>query len=81
MQEIMPMNAIRIETLLEGDTLYLPQLKPLVGKSVEILVTELAQQGQSPPVGRHDSPLAGSVLAYLDPFEPAASPNDWEASR
>lgn len=34
------MNAIRIETLLEGETLYLPQLRPLVGKSVEIVVRE-----------------------------------------
>jgi hypothetical protein len=31
---------IRIETTLNGETLYLPQLKPLVGKSVEIIVRE-----------------------------------------
>jgi hypothetical protein len=34
------MTAIRIETQLESETLYLPQLKPLVGKSVEIIVRE-----------------------------------------
>lgn len=34
------MNAIRIETLLDGDTLHLPELKPLVGKCVEIVVRE-----------------------------------------
>jgi hypothetical protein len=36
------MTAIRIETMLDSDTLYLPQLKPLVGKSVEIIVRESA---------------------------------------
>jgi hypothetical protein len=34
------MTAIRIETTIDSDTLYLPQLKPLVGKSVEIIVRE-----------------------------------------
>jgi hypothetical protein len=34
------MSAIRIETTIDSDTLYLPQLKPLLGKSVEIIVRE-----------------------------------------
>jgi hypothetical protein len=36
------MTAIRIETTIDSETLYLPQLKPLVGKSVEIIVREKA---------------------------------------
>jgi len=36
------MSTIRIETTIDSDTLYLPQLKPLVGKSVEIIVRERA---------------------------------------
>ncbi len=36
------MTAIRIETTIHSDTLHLPQLAPLVGKSVEIFVTEKA---------------------------------------
>jgi hypothetical protein len=36
------MTAIRIETQLDSDTLYLPQLKPLLGKAVEIIVREKA---------------------------------------
>jgi hypothetical protein len=36
------MTAIRIETTIDSDTLYLPQLKSLVGKSVEIIVRERA---------------------------------------
>lgn len=42
------MDAIRIETLLEGETLYLPQLRPLVGKSVEIVVREKSLPVVSP---------------------------------
>lgn len=34
------MSAIHIHTRLESDTPHLPQLKPLVGKSVEITVVE-----------------------------------------
>ncbi len=34
------MTAIRIETTIDSDTLHLPQLKPLVGKTVEIIVRE-----------------------------------------
>jgi hypothetical protein len=34
------MTAIRIETTINSETLHLPQLKPLVGKSVEIIVRE-----------------------------------------
>jgi hypothetical protein len=32
------MNAIRIRTRLESDSLHLPQLKPLIGRTVEITV-------------------------------------------
>ena len=38
------MNAIRVKTHLESDTLYLPQLKALIGKDVEIIVLEDAPQ-------------------------------------
>ncbi|HVC95297.1 MAG TPA: hypothetical protein VND64_16495 [Pirellulales bacterium] len=34
------MKAIRIHKQLESETLYLPELKPLVGKRVEIIVQE-----------------------------------------
>ncbi|HEY4234157.1 MAG TPA: hypothetical protein VGM76_12070 [Lacipirellulaceae bacterium] len=74
------MDAIRIETLLEGDTLYLPELKPLVGKSVEIVVTELLQKGELQHGANWVSPLADSVLNYVEPFESAAVA-DWEANR
>jgi hypothetical protein len=34
------MNAVRIHRKLESETLHLPELKPLVGKAVEIIVLE-----------------------------------------
>jgi hypothetical protein len=34
------MNAIRIRKTIESETLHLPELKPLVGRAVEIIVLE-----------------------------------------
>jgi len=34
------MNAVRIRRKLESETLHLPELKPLIGKNVEILIQE-----------------------------------------
>jgi hypothetical protein len=75
------MTAIRIETTIDSDTLHLSQLKPLVGKSVEITVREMPQRAERPGRGTWVSPLAGSVIEYIDPFEPAVSPEEWEANR
>ena len=36
------MNAITIHTHLESDTVHLPELRPMVGKDVEIIVIEKA---------------------------------------
>ncbi len=37
------MNAIRIQTTLTSDTLHLPELKPLVGRPVEIIILDAAE--------------------------------------
>ena len=34
------MNTIRIHRTLDSDTLHLPELRPLIGKAVDITVTE-----------------------------------------
>jgi hypothetical protein len=34
------MNGVRIRRKLESDTLHLPEIKPLIGKTVEILIRE-----------------------------------------
>ncbi len=36
------MEPIRIRTKVESETLHLPQLKPLIGKVVEVFVVEIA---------------------------------------
>ena len=45
------MNAIRIRTRLESETLHLPELKPMVGMRVEIIVL---------PEGSPESLVAGT---------------------
>lgn len=71
------MDAIRINTTLDSDTLYLPQVRPLIGKAVEIIVREEAgsgeprQNGQSPQREAWKAALAS--LADLD--------IDWDAYR
>jgi hypothetical protein len=75
------MTAIRIETTIDSETLHLPQLKPLVGKSVEIVVREMPQRTERPDSGVWVSPLAGTVIEYNDPFEPTVPPEEWEANR
>ncbi|MFO0807259.1 MAG: hypothetical protein U0746_01410 [Gemmataceae bacterium] len=45
------MNAIRIHKTLDSDTLHLPELKPLVGRTVEIIVLDES----ATPAGRPDA--------------------------
>ena len=73
------MNAIRITQKLESETLYLPQLRPWVGREVEITVREapLTLSPDSIQSGQQwISPLAGTVREYHDPFDSAVPPED-----
>jgi hypothetical protein len=71
------MNAIRIRTILESETLTLPELRTWVGKSVEVIVLE-------DTLARHDvaadRPLRGSILRDEDPFGPALPTSAWESA-
>lgn len=42
------MPSIHIQTQLESDTLHLPELQPLIGNDVEIVVREIARQRPAP---------------------------------
>lgn len=42
------MNAIRIRKKVDSETLHLPELKPMLGREVEIIVLEEAAPIQSP---------------------------------
>ena len=76
------MQAIRVTKTLDSETLYLSQLRPFMGQEVEIIVlpTEARAERHSAD-GTAANPLAGSVLRYDDPFEPAVPADEWEANQ
>ena len=77
------MPAIRIRQKLSSETLTLPELRPFVGKDVEIVVSDvspISHQTTGRPPSR--SSLAGSILRDDDdPFGPAVPAEEWEANR
>lgn len=68
------MESIRIRTKVESETLHLPQLKPLIGKPVEILVVEL------PPAAREEV-FAEAIHVPETPGERAAQQAKFRAWR
>jgi hypothetical protein len=70
---------IRIHTLLESETISIPELRPLVGKQVEITICEELMPDVVSAASVVPSPLKGSVLRYDEPFSPVADSN-WEAA-
>ncbi len=44
------MSTVRVQRKLESETLHLPELKPLIGKTVEITVVERSAAKSTPPV-------------------------------
>lgn len=76
------MQAVRIRQLLESDTLHLPQIRPLLGREVEIivLVDDLEDNRNHSQNDGERYPLRGSVLRYDEPFDSAAA-DEWEADR
>jgi hypothetical protein len=55
------MNAVRIRRRLESDTLHLPELKPLIGKVVEIIVLEEAVPAIMPGTGDWDAAVKAAL--------------------
>jgi hypothetical protein len=72
-------TTVRLRRLLDSSTLEVPELAGLIGKEVEILVTEIPHQSDEDLDERY--PLRGSVLSYDEPFGPASDEKDWEALR
>jgi hypothetical protein len=61
------MNAIRIRKTIESETLHLPELKPLIGRTVEIIVLEEPVPGVRPGTGDWDAAAkASQALACYD---------------
>ena len=72
------MQAIHLTKTIDSETLCLPELRPFVGRQVEITVCE------SPPhsaTAQSSKSLVGSVLEYDDPFGPAVNADEWEAEQ
>jgi hypothetical protein len=51
------MNAVRIRRKLDSDTLQLPELRPLIGKNVEIIVLDESTPTILPGAGDSDSAM------------------------
>lgn len=78
------MQAIRVTCTLDSETIYLPQLRPLLGQEVEIIVLSAdasAPVSSTEDITNSNNPLAGSVLRYDDPFEPAVAADEWEVNQ
>lgn len=76
------MDAVRIRKKLDSEMLCLPELKPLLGKTVEIIVREeAAANPEATRLTSRGGPLGGSILRDDDPFGPAVPPEEWEANR
>ena len=70
------MQAVKITRRLDPETLHLPELRPFLGKQVEIIVREGARGFRADEATADCYPLRGSVLSYDDPFAPAVPEDD-----
>jgi hypothetical protein len=61
------MNAVRSRRKLESDTLHLPELKPLIGKDVEIIVIDETAPTIVPGTGDWDSAM--QAVAELEDYD------------
>ncbi|HMO54577.1 MAG TPA: hypothetical protein PJ994_08745 [Tepidiformaceae bacterium] len=68
-------TVLRIKRHLDSETLYLPELRDLIGQDVEITVSTGIDEEAIDDA--EYAPLRGSVLRYDDPFEPGEE--HWEA--
>ncbi len=58
------MNTIRIQTRLESTTLVLPELSPLIGRRVEIVVSENSDLAMDPIEALRSSPASASAEMF-----------------
>jgi hypothetical protein len=70
------MQPVHVEaTVGKGGTLNVSGLPFQEGQVVEVSIALHA----TPASGSSSHPLAGLPVTYIDPFEPAVPPEDWEA--
>jgi len=74
------MNAYKQSvTLTEDGKLLLNELPFHAGETVEVIILEQSIGQNSSQDSSSEFPLQGSVIRYDDPFEPAVSPQEWDA--
>jgi hypothetical protein len=76
------MNAIRIRKQIDSETLHLPELKDMIGKTVEIIVLEeTAAPTPTPPVADCFKALEGDVFdpRELEALRPYLTKEQYEA--
>ena len=61
------MHVVRIRRTVESETLYLPELRPFLGKSVEIVVREEPASDVNPGTSAWDA--AGQAVRELDDYD------------
>jgi hypothetical protein len=62
--------------LVNGQLVWLHDTPPPT--AARVIVTILDATPLTPAIPSQAFPLAGSVLAYRDPFEPAVPPEEWD---
>jgi hypothetical protein len=72
--EASPMNAIRIRKRLDSETLYLPELRPLLGRGVEIIVLEEDGPVSAIRPGTGDWDAADRAIRQLQDYDYDALP-------
>lgn len=74
------MNAYKQSvTLNEHGKLVLNGLPFHAGETVEVIILEQSKTQNNFQSSSFESPLQGTVIRYDKPFEPAVSPEEWEA--
>lgn len=59
---VKPMNAVRIRRRLDSETIHLPELRPMIGKEVEIIVLEQ----QPAPAAKQDLSALHQIAGKID---------------
>ncbi len=72
------MDVIKVKRHLDSETLYLRELRPLLGQDVQIIILASDVRGGQSGSASAREELRGSVLRYDDPCAPVGE-DDWEA--
>ena len=77
------MTAVHIKTRIDSETLTLPELRPFVGKSVEITVVATEADGSQSklPISAVRALLRGKMERFDEPTDPMIPDDSWEMNQ